>query len=455
MRRSRRRPVPNTKPHRPRVLVVYAASQWPLRTTIEDHLFALARASALETVYFNAQMRRFPKWLNGLGFDLIVFHTTFLAQRWDPPTFERLCHRVAQLKGWDALRVAMPQDEFLYTDLLSEFIEEFKVGHVLSCAPETEWPKIYRRVTDGVAIRQVLTGYLEPRTLARIESLQRNIGAKRSLDVGYRAWKAEAWLGRHGILKSTIAEAAREAAGDLGMSHDISLDPKDVLVGDAWFRFLLGSRSTIGVEGGASVLDHDGSVKRCVEEFVARHPDATFEQIEESCFAGRDGEIRFFALSPRHLEASATRTVQILVEGHYGGVLLPNVHYIPVKNDLSNMPAALALSRQEELRATITDRAYRDVVASGRYTSAALASVVADIAQTSIRPDLRPRFAGTFGPVLIAAARVTDSVSRRQLEHRPKVKVILARLGLLGLATAIWRRLRATDAEGTTRMERP
>lgn len=74
-------------------------------------------------------------------------------------------------------------------------------------------------------------------------------------------------------------------------------------------------------------------------------------------------------MSPRHFEAAAFRVVQILFEGQYSGVLQPIERYIPLKKDLSNFEELISLFRDEWLRRTITDRAYADLIASGRYSS--------------------------------------------------------------------------------------
>ena len=58
-----------------------------------------------------------------------------------------------------------------------------------------------------------------------------------------------------------------------------------------------------------------------------------------------DGRLQLFAISPRHLEACATRTCQVLVEGEYSGVLRPGEHYIPVRKDLSNLDDVLEHDR--------------------------------------------------------------------------------------------------------------
>jgi hypothetical protein len=146
---------------------------------------------------------------------------------------------------------------------------------------------------------------------------------------------------------------------------DISVKDEDTLVGERWYEFLLRCKYTIGVEGGASILDSDGSIKAATEAYLEQHPQAPFEEVEAHCFAGRDGTARLYAISPRHLEACATRTCQVLVEGDYNGILKPGVHYVELKRDFSNLDAVAESIRQDGARRETTERAYRDVVLSG------------------------------------------------------------------------------------------
>jgi hypothetical protein len=174
------------------------------------------------------------------------------------------------------------------------------------------------------------------------------------------------------------------------LSVDISTQATDTLLGDDWFRFLARCRYQVGVEGGASVLDADGSIRERTEAFMAHHPDASFEQVEAACFPGRDGEIALSAISPRHLEACATRTCQILLEGGYNGVLTPGVHYIELKRDFSNLDQVLDAVQSDELRAGIVENAYQDVVASGRYTYRGFVEEVERVALRTLSPRTTP-----------------------------------------------------------------
>jgi hypothetical protein len=356
--------------------------QFPLRSTVEDHLYAFGRHSRHRAFYANLALRGLPRSWARIPFQYVIFHTTYLsAMRWDPSLVDPLLARAAPVKDMDTVRVALPQDEFLRSDTLAAVIEEFRVDHVLSVAQESEWPKIYEKVDrERVQFSRVLTGYLEPSSVRRIDAIAGEVPT-RSIDIGYRAWHAAPWLGRHGRIKGDVAEACSERARGRGLAVDISTRDEDTVFGDDWFRFLARSKYTIGVEGGASILDRDGSVKACTEKFLASHPGASFEEVESACFAGRDGELDLRAISPRHLEACATRTCQILVEGAYDGVLKPGVHYLELRADFSNLDEVLATVERDDRRAAITEAAYRDIVASGRFEYAAF---VAQIEQTIV-----------------------------------------------------------------------
>jgi hypothetical protein len=360
-----------------KILVVYHSHAYPVRSTIRDHLRSFARYSNHSVYHLNAANPVLPRSVHSFRPDLVIFHTTFLSDRTAPEHFERLLQRVGFLRESSAIKIALPQDEYVATDALSRFIDDFGVSRVFSCAQPGEWPKIYRDVdpTRGVVYRTVLTGYLSDATLGRILKRAAHKGS-RAIDIGYRAWYPWPSLGRHGQMKGLIGEVFENAAQRAGLRADISTSLDDTILGDAWFDFLLACKYTIGVEGGASILDRDGSIADCTRTYLDSHPEATFEEVERECFPGRDGDLNYFALSPRHLECCATRTCQILVEGEYNGVLLPWVHYIPVRRDLSNIAEIVEVIVRDEGRAEMTDRAFTDVVLSGKWSYAGLVRTV-------------------------------------------------------------------------------
>jgi len=412
------------------VLVLYHAARAPLRTAIADHLYAVDRFGRCRTLYINVAVRSIPSWVTRLGVDLIVFHTTLLAQRWQPAVFRGVLSKLRRLKNAQATKVAIPQDEFLRTDQLSEFLREFRVDHVLTCAPQSEWHTIYGALADGpTTFHQVMTGYLHPGSVNRIATLAQSAGA-RKVDVAYRAWQPEAWLGRHAQLKGTIAEAFERVAPAHGLSTDISLRDRDTLLGYAWFKFLLEARWTIGVEGGASIIDHDGTLRDRTLAYVREHPEASFAEVEAACFPGQEGSLNLMTISPRHLEACATRTAQALVEGEYNGILKPGIHYLPVKGDLSNLGEVCLAMRDEQLRDALAERAYADVVASRRFEYQGFADLIVSMAgrRSAARRSV-------LGSVLFAWESRLDRVSWLWVDIRQNlrgaIRNVLDAVGLL------------------------
>lgn len=384
-----------------RVLIVYASREYPLRVAQRDHLWSFKKyAGDSRCYYLNVGFGSPPAWVRRLTFDLIIFDWMFLAFRPSRDWFRKKFESLLFLRESSAVKIALPQDEFSSMDLLCEFIEAVQVDYVFSVAPDSEWKKIYRSVDfQRVQFFRVLTGYLDDELVERFEAATTQHAA-RPIDIGYRTVSTAIW-GRFNLLKSELASTFEQAVQAYGLVSDIKVGPEHFFQGDAWLGFLSRCKYTLGVEGGSSLLDWDGSISRRIASFRQQHPRAGYDAMAEACIPrGADGEIRVVAISPRQLEACLTKTCQILIEGDYNGILRPRVHYIELKSDFSNLSDVLSCVRADELRPAIVEAAYRDVVASGRYTYSSFVKFVLTTAVprerfTHGRPD-RERLAERF-----------------------------------------------------------
>jgi hypothetical protein len=356
---------------KPHVIVVLYYMGWvyPLRDSVETQLYCFRRYSAYRFIYINVAFGIPWNLLKHVRIAGVIYHTFFLGARWTPEIFDQKAGLCAPFASMHVPKIAIPQDEFIHTDRLAEFLAKQGVTHLLSCAGEPDWKKIYGRHLDfsRIKVKTVLTGYIDDATRRRVDAMKRSRPARR-VDIGYRAWKVAYSLGEHGQRKIGIADAVGKAARQRGLTTDISVEAPDTLLGDDWFAFLLDCRVTVGVEGGASVLDRDGSVKQSVEAYVRDHPAAGFREVRDACFPNRDGELGLACLSPRHLEACLTETCQILVEGTYNGVLRPWEHYIPVRKDYADVGKALDALADRELAPRLVRKAYEDIVESGTWS---------------------------------------------------------------------------------------
>lgn len=350
-----------------KVLIVYfQENNNNIRNTISEHLYSFARYSEEDCYYLNVATG-VPAYISRVDFDIVIYHYTLCACRFFRSKFEKQLVKWQKLKTIAGYKVAVLHDEYLNTDLLCRFFLEYSIKTVFTCLPETEWRNVYPKELSGVEdFVTVLTGYIDEASLERVSKY---VDDERDIDIGYRARKVPYYLGRHGCLKWQIAEKFIDACRGSVLKVDIATDTaQNVYFGDDWYKFLSRCRTVLGCEGGASMIDPDGQIKALVDDYIRQRPDASFDEVEQACFPGMDGNLSLFAISPRHFECCITKTCQILVEGEYGGILKPGIHYIEVKKDWSNLKQVIEQIGDHDLCKSIAGNAYRDIVESRRFT---------------------------------------------------------------------------------------
>ena len=371
-------------PMKPKILLVYAALTYPLRDNTKQLIECFREHGDAHWFYLNLAHKSAPSYLQRIDFDLIIFQTTF-AQRLSRSEnyYSLMMGRAEPIRKLPAPKVILVQDEFWNVAKVERFVKSFDVRTVFSVAPSSEWSKLYPNIDQSkVRFRQVLTGYIAESALDRMAAVAKRAPVERSEDIVYRAAgkPSPAW-GSFGYLKQRLAEAVSAGARRHGLKTDISTDARDAIYGDDWYKFLASARYTIGAESGSSLLDREGDIAAKVNAFLAAHPEASFEEVERNCFAGQDGNLQLAVLGPRHLEACATRTCQILIRGDYNGLLKAGIHYIPVPPDLSGLDEILASLNNEERRLQIVQNAFEDIVRPRKITYEAF---VRDVLETSL-----------------------------------------------------------------------
>ncbi len=151
---------------------------------------------------------------------------------------------------------------------------------------------------------------------------------------------------------------------DLGVSCDIRTRR---LPREDWAQFLRNCKGTLGAESGTYYLDRTGQTIDDVTKYVKRHPDISFEEVQNRFFNNHLSPVFGKAISSRHFEPVGTKTCQILIEGYYNGVLMPDKHYISVKKDLSNIGDVICRFRDEDYRSRMVERTYEHVMENHTY----------------------------------------------------------------------------------------
>jgi glycosyltransferase involved in cell wall biosynthesis len=313
-----------------RILVLHSNNDLAsTRRTSFNHAFCLLKYAPWNSYELHAFGQPIPQRLRQQRFDAIILDTTFLCWRWSNPRqeFDRLLEDYTFVADSDAVKIALPQDEYDHAAVLDCWLTDWRVNLIYSVCYEHR-DVFYPKASACAEIVEGMTGYIDDADIAMMRRLARPF-EERDFDVGYRAKSLPPYFGRFGRLKAEMGERFRASFAGTGLLLNISVDPKHALMGDEWLRFLGNCRFTLGCESGSSLLDPTGEINHACGAYLAKSPNAEFEEVEAACFPGQDMQRIYSALSPRIFEAALAGTCQVLAPGRYMGILRPGEHYIP------------------------------------------------------------------------------------------------------------------------------
>lgn len=293
-------------------------------------------------------------------FDCIIFSYCFWARCLSVmPDFRQ---RVARFSG---LKIAIFQDEYDYFLWHEQTVVAFGINTIITCVPEAHWRDVFRdEALSRVTFINALTGYASddllhlppPKPLAN-----------RQWIIGYRSRPVPFVYGRLTQEKLLIGQRMKQICSERCVAANIEVTEDSRIYGAAWPEFIGNCRTVLGTESGSNVFDFDGTLKPAIDAYQKVHPEADFESVHERFLKEQDGKIQMNQVSPRIFEAIAMRTGLILFEGEYSGVVRPWEHFIPLKKDFSNVDEVLAAVSDVPSLEAMTQRAYEEVIASGKY----------------------------------------------------------------------------------------
>jgi hypothetical protein len=291
---------------------------------------------------------------------VVVHHSIILFSEYCLPSFWRILLRTSSNK-----KILFIQDDFRKVDQTLEIIHHIGFSVVCTCVSEAVKDKIYiSSQINQAKVISILTAYV-PESFKEIPAVSFQA---REMDVVYRGRKGSAWYGDLVREKWIIGEKFKFDALLYGLKTNISSDEKDRIYGKKWIDFLLSAKCVLGTESSANVVDYDGSIEERVLKYEKDNPNASYEEIKNLYFKDIDGKIELNMLPPKIFEYAATRTLMVLYEGKYSGILEPWKHYVPLKKDHSNMEQVVECVRSQEKWEEMTQYAYNDLIESGKYS---------------------------------------------------------------------------------------
>ena len=258
-------------------------------------------------------------------------------------------HAFEAIRRLDAPKVYFIGNEYKLMPEKMAFAEELGVNLLVTQIASPEVAGLYR-ARLGCEVEYISNTGIDPEVFAA-----RTPWHDRPIEIGYRGFDAPLYLGH--IDRRRLPEAFLNAQERLALRLDISLDAEARFDVQGWAAFLNRCRGTIGCEAGTDYFELDDRTRHGVNAYVEANADASFEDVWERYFRSYSNPVSGRTISGRIIEAAATGTVQILLEGDYAGHFVPGEHYIPLRKDYANLDEAVACLRDEARSSQLAEAA--------------------------------------------------------------------------------------------------
>lgn len=348
---------------------------------ILEHINAFPKYSR-NSVHVLSNLGNLPPWLELDRFDAVIVHYSLIVSH---DNYLSPAART-QLRNYKGFKAVFIQDDYRWINATLSALAYMQVNALFPLTDGSIMELVYPgSKLPNVRRETVLTGYVSEKLI----SIKVKPYSRRPIDVGYRARQLPAWMGAHTIQKWQIAERFAADAKRYKLRTDISCREEDRIYGAEWIDFIANCKAMLGTESGASVCDFTGEIQRNVESHLKARPSATFEELRNLYFKDVDGKILMNVISPRCFEAAALRTLMILYEGEYSGILRPWDHYVPLRRDHGNIGEVIGVMRHTARATAITERAYNEIALNERYTYRAMVNLVDRVIDEEFRTHMR------------------------------------------------------------------
>lgn len=278
------------------------------------------------------------------------------------------------LINYNCIKIAFIQDEYYDTNLIKMFLELINVNTVFTNVPNEHISRIYNNLNTTRFVFN-LTGYVPDYNFDRIPI------KNRKCDVFYRGRELHYWYGHLGQDKMNIGKHMKEYCDKYKLISNIDWNGNNCIYGDEWFKVLGNSKVTLATESGTTVFDMDNSIVTEINKHLEETPNRghqngyskvpkySYEEICNLVNLKRNEVPNMGQVSPKMFESIMLGTVLVMYEGsYYPGFLIPNVHYIVLKKDYSNIKEVINKIKDDDFLQKMSDKAYDDIIKSGLYS---------------------------------------------------------------------------------------
>jgi hypothetical protein len=141
------------------------------RRTSINHAFCLVKYSPQHEYTLHSARQPVTSRLRNQTFDAIVLDTTFLCWRWAKPRslrLDRILDEYAFVAQSNAVKVALPQDDYDHAEVLDDWLADWRVDLIYSVCYEHR-EEFYSRTGKHAQIVEGLTGYIDDADIALMQ----------------------------------------------------------------------------------------------------------------------------------------------------------------------------------------------------------------------------------------------------------------------------------------------
>ncbi len=341
-----------------KILVLYA----PFSTHVGAHLNNLLSYFYHGKLdwYFLPEIRNL-NFSNFEKFDVVAIHHSL---RYDPNRHFVLKKKLNEFKG---KKILFLQDEYIYTGRNIKFIQDVNFHLVFTCVPTEHIKKIYgNSFNHKTRFISILTGYVKDwkqnkKFIKPIKS--------RKIDLGYRGRESDYCWGSLVREKFTFPKKILKKIKNSDIKINISFKDKDRIYGKKWIKFIQECKAMLGTESGSNLFDFNNDLMDIEKKLKLKNSNLTFKDYLKvlQSMGYIEYEKVMNQISPRIFEAIENKTLLVLSEGEYSGVIKAGKHYFPLKKDLSNLNEMIKLLKDNNNIQKIVDNAYVDIIDSNKY----------------------------------------------------------------------------------------
>lgn len=289
-------------------------------------------------------------------FDAIILTSTFLERISHEKTYKRIIKKYSFLENKKSFKIGLPQDDYWGQSIRDDWYSR-NLDLIVSVFDEKQWPILYpKSIKKQIKIIRGHTTYISSKNFKR---LNKTPYEKRKNDIVYRTVGEPFFPNKYGLVKSLIGKNFfKKHEGDFKM--DISNNPNDLIFGEHWIDFLSNSKAVLGSNSGSSVILRDHVH---INELINKKKtyNKSLKNFEKNFFNIKDRGHELTDISPRNIEAAKTMTLQVLVQGDYGGILKKDEDYFCLNEDFSNSSDLISLLKNPKSILKITESCFKRI----------------------------------------------------------------------------------------------